>query len=217
MLTMGIAWGRRALAALLLVSCGFAAPPLVAGEWHFDVAADGVGVGTHVIAVQEDGETRTVTSEMSFGKLGITAYRQHEEESWKGDCLTRIVSRTEEHGRVTTVAGRQQGNIFHIDGPTPQQLRGCVMSFAYWNPRLLKQSHLVNVQTGAWTPVRIRDLGTETIDVGGKSMQATHHAIETEKNVIEVWYTPEGEWVSLKTTTRSGGHVLTYSLRSRPK
>jgi len=214
MFAPGPALDRRALAALLFATATLAAPPLGARAWHFDVAVDGIDIGTHDIAVLENGDIRTVTSDMRFAKLGVSMYRQHVVESWKGDCLTRIESETDERGRVTTMAGRQEGGVFSIHGPSRQPLQSCVMSFAYWNPRVLKQSHLVNLQTGAWTPVSIRELADDTIDVGGKSIQAKHYAIETERNSIEVWYSPEGEWVSLKSTTRSGGHVLAYRLRS---
>ena len=205
--------GRRILAAMLVTGIGLAAKPLLAREWHFDVAVDGIGIGTHDIVVRQSGDDRTVTSEMNFGKLGITVYRQQTEESWKGDCLTRIESRTEEHGHETTVSGRQEGDIFHIEGPNPRQLQGCVMSFAYWNPRVLQQSHLINTQSGAWTTVSMRELGHDVIDVGGRSVQATRFAIDTERNAIEVWYSPGGEWVGLKSTTKDGGHVLAYRLR----
>ncbi len=91
--------------------------------------------------------------------LGFTAgsYEQHEEETWQGDCLARLDTRTTEKGAVTTVAGRLEGGSFVVDRPGGQQrLPSCVMSFAYWNPRVLKQKKLVNVQTGALTPITVQ-------------------------------------------------------------
>ena len=88
----------------------------------------------------------------------------------------------------------------------------CVMTFAYWNPRVLKQDHLVNFQTGVWTPVTVHTLGKEQIEVRGSSVTANHFRIDTERNRIEVWYSPEGEWIGLRSTTRTG-HVLEYRLR----
>jgi hypothetical protein len=205
---------RAALGALALCTLWLALP-VCAHEWHFDVAADGIRVGTHHVTVNENGDTGVATSDMSVGFLGIGAYRQHVEETWKNGCLARIASRTEERGHVTTVAGHQEGGAFRIDGDSQGGLPGCVMSFAYWNPNVVKQSHLVNVQTGAWTPVTVRDLGQQTIDAGGRSVQALHYAIETEKNMIEVWYSLQGEWLGLQTKTKTGGHVLAYRLRSR--
>ena len=124
-------------------------------------------------------------------------------------CLTL----TEEKGNVTTVAGRLDANAFAIDGPRGhERLESCVMTFAYWNPRVLKQSGLINFQTGAWTPITVHTLGKEQIDVRGKSVAADHFRIDTERNRIELWYSPEGEWIGLRSTTRNG-HVLEYRLR----
>jgi hypothetical protein len=204
---------RRAIAVLLCAALGV--PAAYARQWHFDVAADGIRLGTYSIIVQESGDTAVATSEINVGVLGIGAYRQRAEETWKGGCLSRIATRTEEHGHVTSLSGQREGDVFRIAGGTPESHPGCVMTFAYWNPDVLKQSHLVNAQTGAWTPVVVRDLGKDTLAVGGKSVEAAHYSIDTASNTIEVWYSPQGEWLSLKTTTKGGRHVLAYQLRSR--
>jgi hypothetical protein len=150
---------------------------------------------------------------MRFGLLGVNAYRQHAEETWQANCLTRLDTRTEEKGNVTTVAGHLDADGFAIDGPRGhERLAPCVMSFAYWNRQVLKQTHLLNVQTGAWTPVTVQALGKEQIEVRGSSVAADHFRIDTERNRIELWYSPEGEWIGLRSTTRTG-HVLAYRLR----
>jgi hypothetical protein len=197
---------------LLLIAIGAAAR-----EWHFDVSLDGLPIGTHNISVQQKGDAHSAVSDMRFrvSLLGFEAgsYEQHEEETWQRDCLTRIDTRTVEKGKVTTVAGRLEAGNFVIDGPGAQQrLPGCVMSFAYWNPRVLKQTSLINVQTGASTPITVRALDKEPYTVRGASVEATHYQIDTARNKIEVWYSPEGEWVGLRSTSQQG-HVLTYRLK----
>jgi hypothetical protein len=202
------------LIAVVLLSGSLSATPAFAREWHFDVSVDGLPIGTHDLIVHENGNARSVQSDMRYGValLGVS-YKQHAEETWQGDCLTRIDTRTEEKGRVTTVAGRLEAGGFVITGPRGQeQLAPCVMSFAYWNPRVLRQTHLVNSQTGAWTAVTVHGLGTESLDMRGTSRAASHYRIDTERNRIELWYSPEGEWLSLRSTTRDG-HVLSYRLR----
>ena len=206
-------WTLLAAAFLLLLIANGAA----AREWHFDVSLDGLPIGTHDISLQENGEARSALSDMRFrvSLLGFEAgsYEQHEEETWQGDCLTRIDTRTVEKGEVTTVAGRLEGGSFVIDGPGAQQrLPSCVMSFAYWNPRVLKQAKLINVQTGASTPITVHALATEAYTVRGASVEATHYRIDTARNRIDVWYSPEGEWIGLRSTSHQG-HVLAYRLK----
>jgi hypothetical protein len=86
------------------------------------------------------------------------------------------------------------------------------MSFAYWNPRVLKQTNLINVQTGASTPITIHAPDKEAYTVRGASVDATHYRIDTARNKIEVWYSAEGEWIGLRSTSQQG-HVLTYRLK----
>jgi hypothetical protein len=206
-------WTLLAAALLQLLTANVAA----AREWHFDVSVDGLPIGTHDISVRENGDARSAVSDMRFqvSLLGFKAgsYEQHEEETWKGDCLTRIDTRTVEKGAATTVSGRLEGGSFVIDGPgAEQRLPACVMSFAYWNPRVLKQTNLINVQTGAWTPITVHALGKEAYNVRGASVDATYYRIDTARNRIEVWYSPEGEWIGLRSTSQQG-HVLAYRLK----
>jgi len=202
------------LTAVVLLLGALSAIPASAREWHFDVSVDGLPIGTHEIIVNEKGDARTVQSDMRYGVALLGAsYHQHAEETWQADCLTRIDTRTEEKGRVTTVAGRLEAGAFIITGASGEErLAPCVMSFAYWNPKVLRQTHLVNSQTGAWTTVTVHDLGKESLDVRGASRATNHYRIDTERNRIELWYSPEGEWLGLRSTTRDG-HVLSYRLR----
>lgn len=204
---------RIPVAALLLYGLLSGAPAL-AREWTFDVSVDGLPIGTHQIVLRENGDARSVRSEMRYGValLGMS-YTQRAEEAWQGDCLTRLDTRTEEKGNTITVAGRLEAGGFVVDGPRGRaQLPACVMTFAYWNPRVLRQTHLVNLQTGVWTPVTVLDLGKEPIDVRGTARAANRFRIDTERNRIELWYSPEGEWLGLRSTTREG-RVLRYRLR----
>jgi hypothetical protein len=70
------------------------------------------------------------------------------------------------------------------------------MTFAYWNPQALTQSHLLNAQTGAWTPVTSEKLGADVVDVRGQPRRAERYRIITGKNRIELWYAADsGDWL----------------------
>jgi hypothetical protein len=209
--------GGGTLLAVAFLASAVSANVAAAREWHFDVSVDGLPIGTHDISLQENGDARSAVSDMRFrvSLLGFKAgsYEQHEEETWKGDCLSRIDTRTVEKGVTTTVSGRLEGGSFVIDGPAAQQrLPACVMSFAYWNPRVLKQANLINVQTGASTPITVQALGKEAFNLRGASVDAAHYRIDTARNRIDVWYSPEGDWIGLRSTSQQG-HVLAYRLK----
>jgi hypothetical protein len=155
----------------------------------FAVFLDGEPVGNHRFEVEARGEERRVTSVARFDVklLGIPVYRYRHEatEGWRGDCLLELEARTDEGGRRTEVRSK------------PEE---CVMSFAYWNPRILQQRELLNAQTGKLERVSITALG------------AGRYRISGTKHPIELRYSPEGEWLELDATV-AGGRRLSYRLQ----
>src|SRR5437762_13774895 len=188
MLPLAACRGCRSALLILLSVCalGAGAAPTVR-QWHFDVTADGLPIGTHEYAVKDNDGTRSVQSDMHFRvRLFIVdayRYEHHATETWQSDCLSQLDTRTEEKGRVATVTGHVEASRFEVEGIAGRaDLPSCVMTFAYWNPRVLEQSHLLNPQTGQWTPVATRALGTEVIDVHGQPREAAHYLICTDNN-----------------------------------
>jgi hypothetical protein len=205
---------RGALLVVLALSPGAAG----ARDWLFDVTADGVGIGTYRFTVDEAGDARHVVADARFRLrllvVDAFSYEHHAEETWQGDCLVRLESRTVEQGRTTTVTAREDGDAFVIDATHGRESTArCPMSFAYWNPRVLHARVLINTQTGMPTPVTITPMGSERIDVRATKIDARRYRVETERNVIDVWYSARDEWVALRTTTKQGNHVLQWRLR----
>ena len=208
------------LRSWLVVLCVLAIPcPATAAvrEWRFDVTADGVSIGTHTYVVRDENGERTVQSDMRFRVrlFVVDAYRfeHHAIETWRSDCLTSLETRTEERAATTVVSGRRVDGRFEIDGADgPAELPACVMTFAYWNPKVLDQTHLVNAQTGVWTPISVQSLGDDAITVQDQPRDARRYRITTEKNRIELWYAKDtGDWLAMRATTQNG-HVLAYAL-----
>jgi len=155
----------------------------------FAVLLDGKPVGSHRFELHEDGAMRRFTSTARFDVkvLGIPVYRYRHDavEQWRGDCLVKLDARTDDGGEVTQVAAAPEG---------------CVMSFAYWNPRMLEQKTLLNAQTGRMDRVVVTALG------GGR------YRISGTKYPIELAYSPQGEWLALDSTV-AGGRRLSYRLQ----
>jgi hypothetical protein len=152
----------------------------------FTVLLDGREVGTHRFTMQGDG---VLLSEAAFTVrvLGIPAYRYRHfaTERWRGDCLESLTARTDDNGEVTQVDWRASD-------------AGCTRSFAYWNPRILGESRLLNAQTGKLEPVRIAPLDAGRYRITGRKLQ------------IDLTY-EQGRWVGLETST-AGGRRLQYRL-----
>jgi hypothetical protein len=97
------------------------------------------------------------------------------------------------------------------DGKRPRTLPACILTFAYWNPRILEAQQLLNSQTGKYEPVKIEKLGEESILAQGKQQPATKYLLTGEKLKIELWYSPEMQWLGLQSTAE-GGRKLLYRL-----
>jgi len=216
-------------AALALAAIGFAAlgatavhaaetPALPTGEWRFEVMLDGTPIGEHRFSVTGQGDQRQVVSDARFDVrlLGFSAYRYRHRatEQWLGGCLVALESSTDDDGKPSRVQARREGDAFDIkaDGRT-EAVKGCVMSFAYWNPALqaLNQGKLLNAQTGKLETVQVQRGSAGSVEVRGKPVAATEFRISGAAQPIELWFSPKGDWIGLDSTV-AGGRKLTYRL-----
>ena len=209
---------RAAVAlALLGATCATAAGP---AEWRFAALLDGTQIGTHRFELRSGAsdtnlrELRSVALfEVKVLGLVVYRYRHRAEEQWRGDCLASMTAHTDDDGRVTEVSGRAIPAAFVLDvraaesgSPVqpPEATRGdCLMSFAYWNPRLARQSRLLDPGTGRVETVTITDAPATTLQLRGKQVTARGVRISGLTHPIDVWYVGD-EWVGLDTTVGSG-------------
>ena len=213
-----------ALAALAAMTalCNGAATASAAGpaggEWDFRVLLDDSPIGEHRFALAAAGDERKLTSEARFAVklLGVTVYRyQHNAtEMWRGDCLKRLSSKTDDDGNPERVNAEPSGdNALAVTTPKgTQSLEGCVMSFAYWNPAIRTQDKLLNSQSGKFEAVKVSRAGNGTVEVRGQQVAATRWRIATDAQPIDVWYSQQGEWLGLDSMV-SGNRKLSYRLK----
>ena len=210
--------GIAVLTTLLVVAptgATIPAAPAAGGEWNFRVLLDGKEVGWHRYIVRGGGAETEVESRAQFDVrfllLNAYSYRHTARERWRGACLDELESRTETNGRVEEVAAMAYDDTMVVDGPSGDaRLSGCVMSFAYWDPRILRATHLLNSQTGELLPVSIADRGTERVNVAGRNVVANRHRLSAPDLQIDLWYA-DGRWVALEAPT-PGGRKLRYEL-----
>ena len=116
------------------------------------------------------------------------------------------------------MAGTKTAQQFDVTyNQKTQSLPACTMTFAYWNPKILKQSKLLNPQNAEYLDTTIQSIGNETIPVKGRPTEASHYKIMgalagKNKLNIDVWYNNKNEWVALKSTTPEG-YEINYLLK----
>ena len=201
-----------ALALLLLASPSAQAD---VGTWNFRVLLDDREIGRHRYTLRTSGEAREVQSDARFDVrvLFVNAYRYLHEavERWDGNCLQSLVSRTETNGERQSVNAAARGGRLTVErSDGSDEHEGCVMTFAYWNPQILKARRLLNSQTGELLPVRVAHQGEEIIAVRGRPLTAERHRISAPNLQIDLWYA-DGQWVALEAPAK-GGRRLRYEL-----
>ncbi len=202
---------RAAAATLLALGSTWAAA--TDEQLRFRVYLDDKPIGQHSFRIDAVGDTQLVNSRASFDVdfLFINAYRYRHQsrETWRDGCLDQIRATTDDNGDELRVEGQAAGRRFRIDGPEGStQTGGCVMTFAYWNPDFLRQSRLLNPQTGELVDVNVRRAGTDRVPVDGRKVAATRYEITAEDLSIELWYNDDLGWVGLASDTGKGARLI---------
>jgi hypothetical protein len=151
--------------------------------------------------------------EVKFLFITVYTYRHTNVETWEGACLREIRSETDDNGKSFFVNGIFRNGHLQVQTQAGNWSgEGCIKTFAYWNPEWIEGERLLNSQTGELQPVDIRTVGEETIPVQGAPTRTTHRRIVSDKFTIDLWYTLNGRWVALQSTTAKGD-VLRYTLQ----
>jgi hypothetical protein len=188
---------RMLLALALTASLGAHAS---IATWDFRVMLDGRDIGRHTFSREEVADGARVVSEASFDVrvllLSVYRYEHRAEELWRGGCLVSIEARTDDNGERKDVSTRPGG---------------CISSFAYWDPVIVRADRLLNAQTGEVVPVRFTALGVESIAVRGRAISASRYRLRGPALSIDLWYAG-AQWVALESSLE-GGRRLRYELR----
>ena len=189
-------------------------------KWRYKVFLDEQEIGYQTVTVNSEKTQATVQIEANFNVkfLFFTAYRyrHNNRETWQNDCIKTIESRTNDNGDTFYVTGKRENHQFALltnDGA--QTLPGCVRTFAYWDPRLLKAQRLLNSQTGEYLEVDIRFIGNENLVIANDLIASKHYRLRAENIVIDLWYSESMQWLALQTSTE-GGNQLRYQLEQIP-
>ena len=192
-------------------------PVALAGEpreWAFNVFLGDKPIGSQVFQLTDDGGEKRVSIQADFDVriLFFTAYsyRHKNEEVWRDGCLRRIESTTDDNGTAFRVLGVQREASFVVEtGKSRVTLDDCVWSFAYWDEDFLSQRKLLNSQTGEYEAVSATLVGEETVDYRGRPTRARRWTLAGPKFRIDLWYSPEREWLALESESK-GGRRLRY-------
>lgn len=197
------------VAVILAATVAAAVPAGPTRNWHFAVLLDGKRIGEHDFSVVRHSGEVDVTIEAHFKVkalfIPLYHYDHEDREVWRGGCLARIDSRTDDNGKKSAVHGALLDNVFEVASQTRDTaLPACVKTFAYWDQSFLTESRLLNSQTGEYQSVHLTRHGLENIRVAGHAIEAQHYSLIAEHLGIDLWYSSAGDWVALESKLENG-------------
>jgi len=192
-----------------------AAAPQPSTSYLFEVSYDDRPIGTHLFEVERDGPAKRVRSLADFHVrllfVSLYRYRHEAQEEWRGGCLQRLQSRTDDNGNRFEVSAATDSRALRISRadrkpPVDEIPADCAGSFAYWDLEQLRRTALLNSQTGELTPVTLAFEGEERF----AGQPALRYRLQPAGlPAIALWYHAETRaWLGLE--TRRGDGVLRY-------
>lgn len=185
-------------------------------EWRFRVLLDDKEIGQHDFILQEQGNDLLLQSEANFEYrllfVKLYGYEHRATETWSGNCLTGMLSTTNDNGDPYQMSGELQSGQFIVSGTAGvTEMPECSMSFAYWNPEFLKEQRLINIQNGEVIDIQVSDPEPDQLRVRGELRSAYRYHLHAGKMRINLWYSKNNEWLALESEAR-GGRRLRYEL-----
>lgn len=187
-------------------------------EWRFVVYLNDREIGHHRFSTGFRDGHKIIKSRASF-KVNFWIFNAYEydhvnNETWKEGCLKKMVSRTNDNGdlyAVTVDTDTDPESLLVDTQDRTRTLNGCIRTFAYWDPDLIKADRLLNSQTGEYIDVETKDLGQSPVQHKGKLVNAKRYRIMARNLSIDVWYSDGGDWLALDSV--KDGNRISYRLQ----
>jgi hypothetical protein len=186
--------------------------PAAAETTRFVISRDGDRIGTSRIEIDRAGDDVTVSTatDLVVNVLFFTAYRfkQTRIEHWNNGHLVNLNATTDNNGTRHKVAVRSNGDQLQltVNGQT-SRLDNDIVPSTLWNPEFLRHSAMLDVQDGKVAPISVTDNGVDTLNLGGKEVQAHHYTFQARYSQ-GVWYNSEGRLVRVQVIGPDGSVIL---------
>ena len=188
----------------------------------FAAIRNGQTIGHHRLTFQKNGDQLTVSTaiDLAVKIMGVTAYRymHRAQEVWSADTSQGLTAQTDDDGKKYAIQIRRDGAALTVernarlrDGPVRTTLPPQLLPSTHWNVRQIRQSALVNTQTGTEARIQVSVLGRETIRTANASIDSTHYRYSGDL-VMDQWFDDTGRWVKTSFMA-SDGSTIEYVLQ----
>jgi hypothetical protein len=224
-------------AALLLAApVAFAADGPYPSRISYAVYREGQQIGRHNVTFEHKGPIKVVTvdCEIEVKKLGVTAYRysHRSRENWNGELLQSLHATTDDNGQRFTVTAERRDSSLIVERTAPtlmptaaaladqgyqgpdvsrQVVPGTLLPTSGWNFGQVKQSTLLNTQTGKVANVQVAPSGQEMVQMPSGSVATTRYRYTGDLK-MDQWFDDKGRWIKA-TFTAFDGSTIEYILQ----
>jgi hypothetical protein len=214
-----------ALVVGLLLSCAIAsvqpsagAPPAAqpaTETLQYAIIRNGEQIGTHKVELRRTGKETAVNvaTNVEVKVLFITAYRFQyaATERWVNGRLVALNAETDDNGTQHKLTAALKGGTLEVeaDGKAAQVDKN-ILPGSFWNPEVVRQSVMLDTQTGQVMPISVIDGGSEQVTVETGPAPARRYTIKG-KFSQDVWYDSRGRLVQSQLVGPDGS-VITYKL-----
>jgi Family of unknown function (DUF6134) len=184
---------------------------LYGGRLVFDILRDGETIGSQTLSFQKQNDDLKVKviTDIDVQMLFVTVYRYRYEATtrWHAGRIQDMTATTNDDGKLSKVTARVDGNETVIEGPAGRfRSPAPVFPGEHWNLDEIRQSALLNSNTGKLERITVADQGPETIPaLEGK--RAARRYVYSGDVKLTIWYDAEGRWVGLRFLARDGSTI----------
>lgn len=150
----------------------------------------------------QDGVTVSITDtnvEAEF-LLMKHRYEYHGQETWRGNRLVRLDSRTNDNGKQLAVSAivDSDRSVVAVNDKQRQAGPAFVMTSNYWRLPDLKLTKgkfsIIDSDTGTIFNVQLTDIGPETVVLGNQKVACEHYRISGD-TAAELWFDWQGRLI----------------------
>lgn len=190
--------------------------PQAGDEIRFDVFRQGdKKFGSHIVKFDsgQDGQlivTSDVDLKAGLGPITLFRYSLDSVETWEEDRLVALDGQTNDDGDTKRVTASVKGNALEVNGSgySGEVPLGIIPS-SHWNIQQVFSKAILSTENGEILDTSVTRLGTDTIQINGKPVEATHYRLVSDLTV-DLWYDDQNRWVQLSFEAR--GQQIDYRL-----
>lgn len=189
--------------------------PSPGDQIRFNVLRKGNPFGSHKVTFEEgpDGALvakTDVSLRAGLGPVTVFRYTLAASETWRGGELVGVEGRVNDDGKRGNVSAQRQNGALAVQGTkfsgkAPED----AVPASHWNYAQTKTARLLSTEDGEILDVEVRRKGRETIEAGGRTIEANRYLLASDIDV-DLWYDDAGRWVKLAFEAR--GQQIEYVL-----